>query len=230
VNISGAIIGQEVCAFPGSVVNMTSGEIGGFSSANAGSVFNISGGRINRTFFARAGSMVNISGGTIEPFFSAFQAETNISGGNFLAGIRVFGGVLNFSGGTLTNLLEIDDEAQVNIWGALPAAGILARQGVELNLFGTEFYLDDKPIAPGEVGKSFEMAARDVTLSGILADGSSFSMFVKSSNGTYVVAPGARLTITFVPEPATCYSVAICVALVLAALKRHVASPCPRKA
>ncbi len=187
VNITGGTVGDDFEARFGSVVNISGGSVGQDSSAED-SVVNISGGFVDEGFDAFNGSTINISGGTVGDFFDAESgSEVNITGGSvgedFTAGS---GSIVNIRGGSFGDEFEADP-------------------GSEVNLFGTSFVLDSVPLDSLAPGQPFTIAQRDVTLSGILADGSSFSFQLNAaaSSGQDFFDPGATLRVTLVPEPAT---------------------------
>ena len=79
------------------------------------------------------------------------------------------------------------------------------RLGNALNLFGSHFQLDGVAIDDLRLGEQFTITDRDVTLSGLLADGSPFSFELNSEQtpGSDYFHPNATVTITLVavPEP-----------------------------
>ena len=149
----------NLIAESGSLVNINDGSVS-ILEANSGSVVNISGGTSG---FGgpqlEFGSVMNISGGLVGANFSIVPgAEVNISGGSVGNGVNIFnGGVLNISGGNFG--VDFD-----------------AFSGSEVNLFGSDFVLDgvllDNSLTTDD---AFTIVDRNVTLSGLLADGSPFS-------------------------------------------------------
>ena len=154
VNISGGDIGDDVSVFD-SVVNISGGEIGDDFNAFDSEV-NISGGTGARCFIANSGSVVNISGGNLaSETFSRFSA--------------LAGSIVNISGGTT---------------GSDEDSGFNAFAGSAVNIVGTNFVLDGESLNESLVmGAPFTILERDVTLSGLLADGSPFSFDLDSNTG-----------------------------------------------
>ena len=137
--------------------------------------------------------VVYVSGGTIGRQFTGNSLQTsdggvfNISGGAFpgTSGISLAGeGVANISGGSFTTA----------------AQHIQAQEDTTINLFGSEFLVDGLAIPGLEYGVPLVITDRDVTLSGLLGDGSPFSIDLKSvdpspAQGDWI-HPDATLTIT----------------------------------
>jgi len=174
---------------------------------------------------------VNVSGGTVGGIFASFDSEVNVSGGtvNFLnaSGVsqaNIGGGTVNvlsafsdseviISGGSLDVLLA-SSGSEVNISGGSVNDRFEAFSGSEVNLIGTEFFLDGKSLLGSlAVGESFLLVDRGVglTLSGTLADGSAFDFELNPTEDTTAspdldfFAPDATLTLTLsaVPEPSS---------------------------
>ena len=147
----------EFEANEGSEVNFSGGLLPPFFVANDGTEVNISGGTLNFSFSARSGSLVNISGGSASGGHSIFIAGegsvVNINGGESVAS----GGLSVASGG-----------------GGAQTDAFIAEAGSEVNLFGSDFALDGVLLENLDLGKN-TIFDRNVTLSGLLEDGSPFS-------------------------------------------------------
>ena len=107
----------------------------------------------------RQTTQLNVSdGGTVgEDFDANSGSEMNISGGT----VGVFfgalsGSVVNISGGTFGDVFDTFESSVVN-------------------LQGSEFSIDGTPLSNLQAGQPFTITDRDVTLSGVLADGEPFS-------------------------------------------------------
>jgi len=109
-------------------------------------------------FDANEGSVVNISGGTVGDGFNARS-------------------LVNISGGTIGDDFDAQNNSVVNIsGGSVGHRDFDASAGSEVNLFGSDFVLDGVPLdASLTIGDAFTIDSRNVTLSGILADGTAFS-------------------------------------------------------
>jgi len=110
------------------------------------------------------------------------------------------GGVIGFSfdagaaNGTSTHV-------EVNVSGGSVGRFFDANSGSEVNLFGTRFVLDSIDITASlTTNVPFTITDRDVTLNGLLADGSGFSFDLNSTNisGQDYFDPLALLTVTLV--------------------------------
>ena len=102
--------------------------------------------------------------------------------------------------------------AEVTISGGSVGDRFDAFDGSQVNLIGTEFFLDGSELEGFIVGEPFTVTDRDMTLSGLLADGSPFSFELNSgfSDSHDFFSLGATLTVTSVPEPS-------CIVLAIAA-------------
>ncbi len=139
-----------------------------------------------------SGTEVNISGGTVGDGFGAARfSEVNISGGSVGDNFAAFvdGGVINISGGSLGDRFT-------------------ARRGSTVNLFGSSFLLDDVLLDDLVFGEAFTIFDRDVTLSGLLSDGSAFSFdlnsnFLTQDQDRFESGSTLTVTLTSVPEPSS---------------------------
>ena len=150
-----------------------------------GATLNIEGGVLG-DFAEVAESIVNISDGSVGDFFDAFSGSTvNISGGSVGSEFDAFSGsIVNISGGSVGSEFE-------------------AFTGSEINLFGTEFLLGGVLLDDLELGQAFTIPDRDVILSGVFADGTTFGFFLNDNrfSPSAFFSSGATLTVTQVPEP-----------------------------
>jgi hypothetical protein len=188
VNVSGGNPGS-IHAFTESQINIAGGSVSRLR-AYRGSHVNVTGGTVC-CIEAKDGSTINISDGTIlgnnanRPIFAESGSNVNIAGGTVDGG-NIFvsnTAVLNISGGTFNTTFQ-------------------AVIGSQVNLTGTQFLLDGQQIAGLVLDEPFTITNRNVTLSGILADGSPFSFDL---NSTFVFgmdwfSPDAVLTATLI-EP-----------------------------
>ena len=176
VNVRGGTLGARFMAGSGSEVNISSGSVGSSLQALSGSLINISGGNVSDSLEVSAGSEVNISGGTLRDIVA--RGSMNISGGNIE---RLFqansGSVITVSGGSID---------------AIAASG-----GSQVNLIGREFFVDGQELDTLVPGEAFTVTDRNVTLTGLLADGQPFSFALNTSFSTSGFASSsATLTVT----------------------------------
>jgi len=110
----------------------------------------------------------------------------------------------------LSDFLEVQDGGTVNISGGVFADSFDARSGSTVNLFASEFFLNDTLIDASPLGETITIFDRgdDVILSGLFADGTRFDFELTSSavfsNTRDFFDSGSTLTITHVaavPEP-----------------------------
>ena len=216
MHVNGGTIGRNFEAV-GATVNLTSGEIGSQADLLDGAVLNMSGGTLGNDFQVHTGGVANISGGTLQnsssftPALEAFPgAVVNVSGGSIGQGITLRGAEMNISGGSIgARLFAVQDfatltSAVVNVSGGTFEGSVQASIGSEFNLFGTDFLLNGVEIPSLVIDEPFTVTDRDVTLSGVLADGSPFSFELNSTIGFNVdfFHPTALLTVTLVEPPA----------------------------
>ena len=157
--------------------------IGGFGTGTT--QLNIAdGGSVGNSFDAINGSEVNISGGNVGDNFNALN-----------------GSEINISGGNVGNSFVANVASEVNISGGNVGDGFFALGGSEVNLFGTEFSLDDVLLDDLTLGETRTITDRDVTLSGLLADGSAFSFNLNTGFilGEDFFFTGSTLTVTLAP-------------------------------
>src|SRR5206468_2292673 len=124
------------------------------------------GGTIAGSIETDAGSVVNFMGGSVGSGYSEFAiyGTANSSGGSLAGDYRVFsGGVANISGGVVD--FEFD-----------------AASGSAVNFFGTQFRLNGAVISGLTVGTPLVITARDKLLTGILMDGTPFSINLNSTD------------------------------------------------
>ncbi len=108
---------------------------------------------------------------------------------------------VNISGGSVGNAFDASGGSVVNISGSSVGRFFDANSGSEVNLFGTRFVLDSIDITASlTTNVPFTITDRDVTLNGLLADGSGFSFDLNSTNisGQDYFDPLALLTVTLV--------------------------------
>ncbi len=148
LNINGGSIGSSFDATDGSIVNLTTGSIGGVRGTD--STINIDGG----TAGGVSGNLLNLTDGSIE-----------------LADVET----LNMSGGTIGPESQIRTEA--NLSGGSIGRQLEVDSGAELNIFGGEFMLDGVTIAgldnPGD--SAGVTLTSPFQLTGILEDGTPFA-------------------------------------------------------
>ena len=173
-----------------------------------GSVVNISGGTVQSGLQAHSGSVVNISG---EASVTAFRFDAlagsvvNISGGNVAGGgFDAFSGsVVNISGGSVGSNFEAQNGSEVNIsGGTVDLDGFIGGVGSSVNFQGREFSINGTLLSDLQLDQPFTITDREVTFSGVLADGEPFSFFLDTfaypNFGSF--SANATLTVTLV-EP-----------------------------
>lgn len=182
---------------PGSSAEISGGSIAGFG-ALGGSTVTVSGGSHTNLFTINGGSTATISGGSFE--FLTARGIVNMSGGSVSATLlSTSNGVLNMTGGASDGGFRAE-RGTVNLSGGTVDGTFEAFDGgaltTEVNLYGTQFVLNGLDITDSLTPYTPSLISdRDVTLSGLLADGSPFSFDLNSefASGEDVFELGAIL-------------------------------------
>jgi len=164
-------------------------------------------------------SLVNVSGGVVGDLFDAGPGtEVNLSGGTVGSGFDAFeGSEVNITGGTFGVDFDAGPGSTVNISGGIMGFNFDAFPNSQVNIFGRGILIEGEPLEGLVLGQPFTITDRNVTLSGLLADGEPFTLELNSSNETFDVDdfglgiifdgddyfdPDATLTVTLVsPDP-----------------------------
>ena len=196
------------------VINVPGGVLPDMIGGVAGETIQVNvaaGGVVADNFTAIDGSEINISGGMVGDFFEIENGEVNISGGTVGEEFDVRGSsVVNLSGGSVGENFDIFGGSVINISGGSVGDNFDAFDGSEVNLFGSDFVLGGVPLTDLATGEAFPIDDRDVTLTGLLEDGSAFS-FDLNSNFSFPAGdffedqffPGSTLTVTLAPTTTT---------------------------
>ena len=182
INISGGSFGNDFDV-QGSQVNVSGGSIGNGMRAFRDSEVSISGGFVGDDCIAEFGSEVNISGGSVGENFDALSfSDVNISGGSVGAGFDAFGlSQIKISGGSVGDGFRALDESLVIISGG-SIGNFTAEDGSTVSLLGSDFAIDGVLMDDLVPGQPFTILDRDMTLSGLLEDGSAFSFDLNSES------------------------------------------------
>jgi hypothetical protein len=207
--LNGQNIANGTVIANGSTVNVEGGTIGlGVDLSNG--VLNINSGNVAigatgiPTGFTNSNNVVTLNGGAVGGFFQLFdQSELTINGGT-IESFGVFDGSrVTINGGTVTRFPDIFSAGVVDIHGG-DIFSIRAFSGSTVNLFGTSFALDGEPIENLIPNQQFEISDRNVTLTGVLEDGSSIETSLNTNFGGFFssepdgAAAGATVTVTMV--------------------------------
>ncbi len=164
-------------------------------------------------------------GGELRNNFTVIGATLNVDGGIVGSDMEVVDGTVNLNSGSVGTDFSLLPGSIANIRGGNIADGIEVFAGSMVNLFGTEFLLNDLPLDTLSLGETITIADRNVSLTGRLADGSPFS-FDLNTNPAFrgpwspdYFDLDATLTVTLVPEPSAVWLL-ISGAIYLAA-RRH---------
>ena len=194
----------------GTTVNVNGGTIG-LSVDLSNGTLNINSGNVAigatgiPTGFTNSNNQVTVNGGQVGGFFQLFdQTQLTLNDGQ-LESFGVFSGSsVTINGGRVTRFPDIFSSGVVDIHGG-DIFSIRAFSGSTVNLFGTGFALDGQPIQNLVPGQEFVVSNRNVTLTGVLEDGSPIETSLNtnfggfSSNNPDGADSGARVTVTLVP-------------------------------
>ena len=163
LNINDGDVGFDV-EINNSTINISGGEVAlGASNLiegvnNFSNTVTVTGGDVGGFFQLRGNSTLEILGGNVESFGTLTLASATVDGGAF---------TFMDNNGEL-NLISGD----VGTFRALPNSVV--------NIFGTDFAIDGVPITGLTLNTPSVRFERDMTLSGTLRDGSTFSNFLDS--------------------------------------------------
>lgn len=205
MQVSGGSIGQDAFIGTFTLLDMSSGSIGDGLSVRG--TLHLSGGNVgtaiaNDGYVTMTGGSVTElwTGGTVGGFDIADGTVGNLVANSLIGSHNVRGGHIS----TLTvstNVLPVDLSGGVIDTLIVEAGGCPDFGGI--NVSGTEFYLDGVLLDDLVFDEPFTIIDRDVTLSGLLADGSFFDFdlnTVQMPRADYF-APDSRITVTLVPTP-----------------------------
>jgi len=140
-------------------------------------------------YFAAVDATLHIEGGQVGDRLEVAYSQVNIYGGSVGAWFDAFpGSTVNLSGGSVGKHFDANSGSTVNISGGSVGDGFDAFSGSTLNLFGLHFVMDGLDITDTLTPREpMQISHGEVTLGGLLTDGSRFSLGVASD---------AMLTIT----------------------------------
>ena len=167
LNINDGAVGLGV-VINNSTINIAGGQVAlGASNLSEGinnfsNSVTVTGGNVGGFFQLRGNSTLELSAGTIESFGTLPNATATVTGGTFT--LVDNNGVFNISGGDFNTFRSFGNST--------------------VNLFGTDFAIDGQPMTDLTLGEACEIPERNVTLTGTLSDGSTFSNFLDSLTPT----------------------------------------------
>ena len=162
----------------------------------------VEGGNIGDDFVFRGGGYVDISGGSI--------------GDNLQVGYTVIGAIPNsdepivvgsggrvtISGGSIGDNMVLYGLRSLTFSGGSIGQGFQALEDSQVNIVGSQFFVDGMELENPGVGQSIVLTERNVTITGRLADGQRFQfhLYDEIGQGDFF-SPVASVSVTFVPEP-----------------------------
>ena len=196
----GGIVSRNFTAGFGSTVKVTGGEVGDNFEA-AGATVYIEDGSVGLAMDALPGSNVFISGGSVGDGLHIYAgSKVTIAGGSIGIATQVFdGATVVISGGSVGGGFNAEPGSHISISGGAIGEEFSAEEGSIVRLAGTQFVLDGVDISGSlAVNVPLTITQRDVTLAGVLADGSPFSFDLDSVQEGFLgfFDPHAVLSIT----------------------------------
>lgn len=135
-------------------------------------------------------------GGSLGSNFAAIDASLSIEGGMVGPGLEFARSVVEISGGTVTGpFIQAFAESNVNISGGQIPGVLVAHKGAEISLFGAEYAIDGMALNLSAQDEPLEIELRTGELSGVLSDGSLFTLNLSAFD------EDALLTVSVIPEP-----------------------------
>lgn len=180
VNVSGGAIGDGLSGYGQSMLSISGGSVGSVLTAH--SSVEMTGGVVARVS-ATDGSVGRITGGTVAGRLSVVSGSRVEIGGSAEVSNTLFldsVGEALLTGGTVTGAVEVVNGTLTITGGAVQGAVIARHDGV-VQVHGTSFAIDGVEIDFLELYTAFEFTDRNVTLSGMLTDGSAFSFDLNSA-------------------------------------------------
>ena len=156
--------------------------------------------------FANFANEIILTGGAVGDFFSLQQSsQLKIAGGSVQSFGVFSGSTAEIFSGAITRFPDILGGGVVNFYGGQVNA-VRVFGGGEAHFFGSNFALDGVPIQGLTSNQAFTISERDVTLSGLLSDGTPFETDLDLVFGDFFssnpdgAASAALVTVTLVSE------------------------------
>jgi hypothetical protein len=186
LRVAGGSLGNDLSLEGESVTSISAGSVGDNVSLNGSAKIDMSGGSIgNHASLTGFNSKLGIAAGSVGEHLTVdeYGSEVTISGGlvgDYLTATR---GRINISGGTIGDAFHTGTTSDSRVF-----------------LYGTQFHLNGLPIAGLTPGQPDQIDTRNVTLSGILLDGTPFSFDLNSTANPELdfFATSARVTVQLV--------------------------------
>jgi hypothetical protein len=197
-----------------SLLVVEGGQIGSLDAT--GNVI-ITGGIVGDGFVFRGGGYVDIRGGNVGNHFSVGYMITGAIPGSDLPIVVGSGGQVKLSGGSIGDDMVLYGGRNLIFSGGSIGSAFRALEGSHVNIIGSHFLVDGVELNPPDDINEIMVTQRNVTLSGILADGQPFRFDLNDipdqiGSADYF-SPGAEILVTFVPEPPCWVIIAIPLAI-----------------
>ncbi|WP_146584998.1 beta strand repeat-containing protein [Posidoniimonas polymericola] len=169
-----------------------------FAAGHGSSIRVLPGGAVGRNAEVYS-STVSVLGGAIGDALDIGDGSTlDIHNGSVGAYADVLsGGEVSILGGSLGQDAEIFENATLNVFGGNLEFGLTVRDGGALNIFGTSFTLAGESLDEVLVPNTpYPIDERYVSLNGVLLDGGSLDLFLRSSSFSGGFASGASISVT----------------------------------
>ncbi len=202
VNMSmfGGTVGRSFRAMDGSSIEVFGGRFALGLDIYRGSTVSIHGGQIQQSLFLDHNTTLTIDGGEFSASLSTpYGSHTEIAGGIFQHSLSATGGSTEISNGlfrqrlsgfkngrfTITGGKFEDDfvayeQSHFRLFGGIYQGNIIANAGTTIDIIGQAFSIDGIGVAGLTPGEFLTITDRDISLDGILSDGSLFSFDLNS--------------------------------------------------
>ncbi len=183
----------------------------------------VEGGQLSDAF-VMVNSTLHVRGGEVTRSLTAYDSQVNITSGSIGHNLSLYyGSELNASGGVVDGSVDVWEGSAVKIGGQGEVRSLFMREGSvadisgnmpesmtflagsQLNLLGSSFVVGANTNSPLpldflEIGGSYVIEGRPGTLTGVLADGSTFSIRLDPPGvGNPNIHVGASVTVTLTP-------------------------------
>jgi hypothetical protein len=191
------IVGDSLGAYNGATVLAVGATIGDAAAVKRSSSLRLEGGSIGEDMQIADDSFVEVIGGAIGRDLQMHDSRLKMTSGSVGNDAFIYASRLDIHGGAVHGNLWIDGNSTINLSGGSGLGfGTDLNGGSTLNILGSGFTINGTPLSLTP-GLTQTISQRNTMLSGLLADGSPFSMHLSDSHSSSsYYSSGARITVT----------------------------------